>query len=136
MATTNYNCFSFIYFYERRVRRILPALFFVMLTCIPFAWMWMLPDPLENFGQSIVATTIFSNNILLRKTAIDTVYAVCIALIAVFTFKNIALYIKNITLSIIQFKLIRDLRNRLYGHLHYLSLSYFNKRYCIINKKY
>jgi subfamily B ATP-binding cassette protein MsbA len=70
---------------------------------------------------------LFSNNILLRKTAIDTVYAVCIALIAVFTFKNIALYIKNITLSIIQFKLIRDLRNRLYGHLHYLSLSYFNK---------
>jgi subfamily B ATP-binding cassette protein MsbA len=37
------------------------------------------------------------------------------------------LYIKNITLSIIQFKLIRDLRNRLYEHLHYLSLSYFNK---------
>ncbi len=70
---------------------------------------------------------LFSNNILLRKTAIDTVYAVCVALVAVFTFKNIALYIKNITLSIIQFKLIRDLRNRLYGHLHYLSLSYFNK---------
>ena len=70
---------------------------------------------------------LFSNNLLLKKTAIDTVSAVCIALIAVFTFKNIALYIKNITLSIIQFKLIRDLRNRLYEHLHYLSLSYFNK---------
>ena len=70
---------------------------------------------------------LFSNNLLLRKTAIDTVVAVCVALVAVFTFKNIALYIKNITLSIIQFKLIRDLRNRLYEHLHYLSLSYFNK---------
>ena len=70
---------------------------------------------------------LFSNNLLLKKTAIDTVSAVCIALIVVFTFKNIALYIKNITLSIIQFKLIRDLRNRLYEHLHYLSLSYFNK---------
>jgi len=70
---------------------------------------------------------LFSNDLLLKKTAIDTVSAVCIALIAVFTFKNIALYIKNITLSIIQFKLIRDLRNRLYEHLHYLSLSYFNK---------
>ena len=66
---------------------------------------------------------LFSNNILLRKTAIDTVYAVCVALVAVFTFKNIALYIKNITLSIIQFKLIRDLRNRLYGHFFRNSKS-------------
>lgn len=61
--------FSILNFYERRARRILPALFFVMLACIPFAWMWMLPDPLENFGQSIVATTIFSNNVLLYITA-------------------------------------------------------------------
>jgi peptidoglycan/LPS O-acetylase OafA/YrhL len=50
--------FSLFKFYERRARRILPALFFVMLVCIPFAWMWMLPDPLENFGQSIVAATL------------------------------------------------------------------------------
>tara|TARA_Y100000389_G_scaffold158171_1_gene159520 strand:+ start:287 stop:2122 length:1836 start_codon:yes stop_codon:yes gene_type:complete len=70
---------------------------------------------------------LFSNNLLLRDSAIDTVSAVCVALIAVFTFKNIALYVKNITLSIIQFKLIRDLRNSLYKHFHYLSLSYFNK---------
>ena len=70
---------------------------------------------------------LFSNDLLLRESAIDTVSAVCVALVAVFTFKNIALYIKNITLSIIQFKLIRDLRNSLYEHFHYLSLSYFNK---------
>ena len=70
---------------------------------------------------------LFSNDLLLRDSAIDTVSAVCVALVAVFTFKNIALYIKNITLSIIQFKLIRDLRNSLYEHFHYLSLSYFNK---------
>ena len=70
---------------------------------------------------------LFSNKLLLRESAIDTVSSVCIALVAVFTFKNIALYIKNITLSIIQFKLIRDLRNNLYEHFHYLSLSYFNK---------
>ena len=60
---------SIIAFYERRARRILPALFFVMLVCIPFAWMWMLPDALENFGQSLVSTSLFSNNFLLMKTA-------------------------------------------------------------------
>ena len=57
--------FDLVYFYERRARRILPALFFVMLICIPFAWMWMLPDPLENFGQSLLSTSLFSNNFLL-----------------------------------------------------------------------
>ncbi len=60
--------FSLLGFYERRARRILPALFFMMLVCIPFAWAWMLPDKLENFGQSIIATTLFSNNILLYLT--------------------------------------------------------------------
>ena len=60
---------STIAFYERRVRRILPALFFVMLVCIPFAWMWMLPDALENFGQSLVSTSLFSNNLLLMVTS-------------------------------------------------------------------
>ena len=70
---------------------------------------------------------LFSNSLLLRDTAINTVSAVCVALIVVFSAKNISLYIKNITLSIVQYRLIRDLRNKLYSHFHYLSLSYFNK---------
>ena len=61
--------FSVLNFYERRARRILPALFFVMLVCVPFAWIWMLPDPLENFGQSPVAATLSTNNILLYLTS-------------------------------------------------------------------
>tara|TARA_X000001036_G_scaffold325964_1_gene304524 strand:- start:1448 stop:3229 length:1782 start_codon:yes stop_codon:yes gene_type:complete len=63
--------FDLVYFYERRARRILPALFFVMLICIPFAWLWMLPDPLENFGQSLLSTSLFSNNFLLMITSTD-----------------------------------------------------------------
>ena len=70
---------------------------------------------------------LFSNSLLLKDTAISTVSAVCVALIIVFSAKNISLYIKNITLSIVQYRLIRDLRNKLYSHFHYLSLSYFNK---------
>ena len=60
--------FSIAGFYERRIRRILPALFLVILLSIPFSWMWMLPDDLENMGQSIAATLFFSNNILLTMT--------------------------------------------------------------------
>ena len=70
---------------------------------------------------------LFSNSLLLKDTAISTVSAVCVELIVVFSAKNISLYIKNITLSIVQYRLIRDLRNKLYSHFHYLSLSYFNK---------
>lgn len=56
--------FSFLNFYERRARRILPALFFLMLCLLPFAWLWMLPQDLESFSQSLVAVTLFCSNIL------------------------------------------------------------------------
>lgn len=55
--------FSLLRFYERRARRILPALFFVMLVCIPFAWAWMLPHQLKDFAQSLVATAVFLSNV-------------------------------------------------------------------------
>ena len=55
--------FSIVNFYERRARRILPALFFVMLVCIPFAWMWMLPSQMKDFSQSLVAVSLFASNI-------------------------------------------------------------------------
>jgi peptidoglycan/LPS O-acetylase OafA/YrhL len=61
--------FSIARFYERRARRILPALLLVAIACIPFGWIWMLPDDFENFGESLVATAIFANNILLWLTS-------------------------------------------------------------------
>ena len=56
--------FSILNFYERRARRILPALFFITLLCIPFAWMWMLPSQMKDFSQSLVAVSLFASNIL------------------------------------------------------------------------
>ncbi|MDA9361718.1 acyltransferase [Ascidiaceihabitans sp.] len=56
--------FSLISFYERRARRILPALFFVIFVCIPFAWMWMLPSQMKDFSQSLVAVSLFASNVL------------------------------------------------------------------------
>jgi len=56
--------FSIVNFYESRARRILPALFFVMLVCIPLAWMWMLPSQMKDFSQSLVAVSLFASNIL------------------------------------------------------------------------
>lgn len=56
--------FSIVNFYERRARRILPALFLVMLVCIPFAWFWLLPGDMKDFSQSLVAVSVFTSNIL------------------------------------------------------------------------
>ena len=56
--------FSIVNFYERRARRILPALFFVMLVCIPFAWLWIIPSQMKDFSQSLVAVSLFASNIL------------------------------------------------------------------------
>ncbi len=56
--------FSIVNFYERRARRILPALFFVMAACLPFALLWLTPNDLKDFGQSLVAVSTFSSNIL------------------------------------------------------------------------
>ena len=56
--------FSILQFYERRTRRILPALFFVLLCCLPFAWLWMSPVQLKDFSQSLIAVSTFISNIL------------------------------------------------------------------------
>ena len=59
--------FSLIDFYERRARRILPAIFVVMATCLPFAWFWLLPDDVERFSKSLIATPLYISNILFFK---------------------------------------------------------------------
>jgi peptidoglycan/LPS O-acetylase OafA/YrhL len=56
--------FSLRDFYERRARRILPALLLVMLCCIPFAWMWMLPMEMKAFSASVVSVCLFASNFL------------------------------------------------------------------------
>ncbi len=55
--------FSLAAFYERRARRILPALFLVMLLSFLCAWVWMLPRDFLDFARSLVAVSLFASNI-------------------------------------------------------------------------
>ncbi|GGY96711.1 acyltransferase family protein [Novosphingobium colocasiae] len=55
--------FSIAGFYERRARRILPALFAVMALCLPFAWAWLMPGPFRDFSRSIAAVSLFASNV-------------------------------------------------------------------------
>lgn len=61
--------FSLLDFYERRARRILPALFLVLLCCLPFAWLWLLPSDAKSFAQSLTAVTVFASNLLFWQTS-------------------------------------------------------------------
>jgi peptidoglycan/LPS O-acetylase OafA/YrhL len=56
--------FSVVRFYERRARRILPALFLVIAVCLPFASLWLLPTDMKEFSQSLMAVALFGSNIL------------------------------------------------------------------------
>jgi peptidoglycan/LPS O-acetylase OafA/YrhL len=61
--------FTIVKFYERRARRILPALFVVMFATTIVGYFLLMPDEYKNLGQSLVATSLFSNNVLLGITS-------------------------------------------------------------------
>jgi peptidoglycan/LPS O-acetylase OafA/YrhL len=63
MAELEKGDFSIARFYERRARRILPALFVVMLACLPFAYMWMMPLQLKDFAASVVSVVFSLSNL-------------------------------------------------------------------------
>ena len=63
LAELEQGKFSIVNFYERRARRILPALFLVMLVCIPFAWVLLSPGDLKSFSESLVAVALFFSNV-------------------------------------------------------------------------
>jgi len=59
--------FSIGYFYERRIRRILPALFAVLLTSSIAAWITFFPIATRDYGLSLMATVSFWSNELFRS---------------------------------------------------------------------
>ncbi len=61
--------FSLARFYERRARRILPALFFMMAVSIPFAWAWLLPSEWKLFSRSLITVPLFLSNVLFAKNS-------------------------------------------------------------------
>ncbi len=57
------NTFSFLNFYSRRTRRILPALLLVMIFSMLVAWTQLLPTELTRFAKSLIAALAFVSNV-------------------------------------------------------------------------
>lgn len=58
----NTGSFSFLNFYERRARRILPMLFVVIFASMPYAWNYLLPTDLVEYAESLLASLFFGSN--------------------------------------------------------------------------
>ncbi|MCU0733132.1 MAG: acyltransferase [Hyphomonas sp.] len=63
------NRFSLLTFYERRTRRIFPALFAMLAASVVAASLIALPGEFEDFGNSLAAATLFVSNIFFWQTA-------------------------------------------------------------------
>ena len=59
---------SFLQFYERRARRILPISFTVFIASFPLAYKYLLPYQLIEYAQSILSATFFGSNIFFYFT--------------------------------------------------------------------
>jgi len=65
----NERTFSLRNFWERRIRRILPALFTVVLVTFIAGWLLFLPLDFEELGKSVVAqATLLSKFFFYHKT--------------------------------------------------------------------
>lgn len=64
LAEKESGTFTLSSFYERRARRILPPLMFMMVVCALIAWLSLSPPDLRLLGQSMVAVTLFGSNVL------------------------------------------------------------------------
>jgi subfamily B ATP-binding cassette protein MsbA len=58
----------------------------------------------------------------------EAINRVCLILLTSFALKNLFNYIQNVMVQSVEQRVIRDLRNRLYRHLHEMSLAFFHGR--------
>jgi len=58
---------------------------------------------------------------------LGTLERICLSILAIYFLKGLFTYLLAITSASIEQRVIRDVRNQLYAHLHKLSLSYFHR---------
>ena len=67
-------------FFERRIRRILPVLFFILIITYPMGYFFMSPEGFLDYSKSVIFSLGFTSNFYFFKTESDY-YAFASALI-------------------------------------------------------
>ena len=62
LAELREGSFSIANFYERRIRRIFPALFLVIAACAVAGYVLLFPLAYDNFGETAMTTSLFVSN--------------------------------------------------------------------------
>ena len=71
----NEDCFSLVTFWERRIRRILPALAVVVFATLVAGWFLFMPADFEVLGKSVIAqVTLLSNVFFYRQSLVGGGY--------------------------------------------------------------
>src|SRR5579864_7979304 len=65
----DHQTFRFTAFYGNRVRRLFPALLFVLAACLLFGWFFFLPDEYRQLGKHIVGSAAYVQNLVLSREA-------------------------------------------------------------------
>ena len=133
--------FSFKYFYERRIRRILPVLLFVMFVSLPFAWVYLFPSGIIDFSKSILYSIGFGSNFYFHYSgleyggvegfykpflhtwslSVEEQYYILFPIILLFTFK----YIRKYLIHILIFGFITSLLLADWTSKNHSSISFY-----------
>jgi len=133
--------FSFKHFYQRRIRRILPAILFVMLASFLFAWIYLLPHSLIDFSKSIFYSLFFGSNFYFHTSgqeygalsgllkpflhtwslSVEEQFYILFPIIMLITFK----YLKKYLIHVLIFGFIISLGLAEWGSRNHPSVSFY-----------
>ena len=69
----------------------------------------------------------FTYHLIGTGSQLEQLKILCIILVISYLLKNVFFYINNVSLSFVQSRMIMDIRNQFFKHLHSLPLSFFDK---------
>ncbi|MCF7885843.1 MAG: ABC transporter ATP-binding protein/permease [Candidatus Marinimicrobia bacterium] len=70
----------------------------------------------------------YTENIIRQDTPTETLKVLCLVIFGIFFLKNVFRFLKALAVKFVQYRLITDIRDELYNHLHKLSLSFYSRK--------
>lgn len=67
-------------------------------------------------------------DLIIQESPPETLKVVCLVLLACLALKNVVEYAKNLMLGLVELRVVNDIRNRIYEHLHCLPMKFFDSK--------
>lgn len=138
------GCFTFANFWERRARRIVPALVVVTIAILVAGWFLLLPSDFKSMGQASAAQAVFAANIhywrdtgyflgaaaekpLLHtwSLAVEEQFYLIVPFLLWVIFRSVVLRNRTTVISILTAGFILSFGLSIYGIAHFPSATYY-----------